>query len=116
MGRQLFIAAALSIFINLDANAWSLKPTTVSTRARSKSYKGRLGATVVQISKGNDAVSLVWFTGFGDLRSSNHPGLALAAKASDAGPIVPLFLLDDDVHLKSKVDIITPLLFAERRQ
>jgi len=61
---------------------------------------------MLQSSNDNEAVSLVWFTGFGDLRSRNHPGLALAAKASNAGPVVPLFLLDDDVHLKSKVGII----------
>jgi len=42
---------------------------------------------------------LVWFTGFGDLRVHDHAGL-IAASADKTGSVIPLFILDPDVHLR----------------
>jgi hypothetical protein len=93
------LLAAFSVAAQNTA-AWTTQTTFTSNGFRRHPSVGRLGAAAVHAE---DAVSLVWFTGFGDLRATDHPGLALAAQTSAAGSVVPLFLLDDDVHLKSKV-------------
>lgn len=43
---------------------------------------------------------LVWLTGHADLRVQDHGGLTVAAAAEGEGAVVPLFILDDNVHLK----------------
>ena len=42
--------------------------------------------------------SVVWLTGASDLRVADHGGLLAAAVAG--GPVVPLFVLDDAMHLR----------------
>lgn len=47
-----------------------------------------------------DPVHLVWFTGADDLRVHDHGGLSAAASSARNGSVVPIFVLDPDVHLK----------------
>ena len=43
---------------------------------------------------------LVWFTGSADLRVSDHGGLLVASAAEGEGAVVPVFIIDAQVHLR----------------
>ena len=43
---------------------------------------------------------LVWFTGSADLRASDHGGLLMGTAAEGEGAVVPVFIIDPQVHLR----------------
>ena len=55
----------------------------------------------------SDSQQLVWLTGHADLRVHDHGGFTAAALAE--GPVVPLFIVDPEVHLRYPAARLTRL-------
>mmetsp|Transcript_16745 Transcript_16745/g.25305 ORF Transcript_16745/g.25305 Transcript_16745/m.25305 type:complete len:760 (+) Transcript_16745:146-2425(+) len=49
--------------------------------------------------------SLVWLTGYEDLRFQNHGGFSAALEEENIDIVQPVFVLDPEIHLKSKSNI-----------
>ena len=60
---------------------------------------GRMSTLKGCASPTTEGIQLVWLTGHEDLRLNEHGGFSGAATTSDAG-IIPLFVLDPEVHLR----------------
>ena len=67
-------------------------------RARARVTARVTASATASAAPSNEGCSLVWLTGSGDLRCSDHPGLNAAMSLDN--PVVAAFCLDDEWHLK----------------
>ena len=78
----------------LAVHSFALSPPSTVSWRRSASPQCS-AATPQDVEPG---AQLVWLTGAGDLRAHDNGGLSAAAEAG--GSVVPVFVLDDKVHLR----------------